>query len=73
MKLFALTIASALVLTGSALARDRHLSANDRTPTPTMTDPGLLPLDVSEDAGRARKTYHWPDARYYGEHGMMFD
>ena len=57
-----------------AVAQDNYGSAHARR-AGYPSDPAIAdqsPAQWSAGAPR-RKTYAWPDQRYYGVHGMMYD
>ncbi len=59
---------------GSAVAQDHYRSADARYSCDPC-DPAIAEQGAAQWVGGARrgKTYAWPDQRYYGVHGMMYD
>ncbi|MGJ0396065.1 MAG: hypothetical protein ACR65U_07565 [Methylocystis sp.] len=78
MKPMLMVVALAAVLApasiGSAAAQDRYRSADARYYCDSC-DPTIAEQHASQWPGGAqrRRTYAWPDQRYYGVHGMMYD
>ncbi|GEM_PF-5371554 len=57
-----------------AVAQDNYGSAGARR-SGSPSDPAIADQSPAQwsAATPRRKTYAWPDQRYYGVHGMMYD
>lgn len=70
----ALTVLGSPASTGSAVAQNRYGSPNAPY-SGYYSDSGIIDEapERSSAASAWRKTYAWPDQRYYGAHGMVSD